>query len=149
MRYLDEFRNVHLVKKLAGRIKAIAPDEEINIMEVCGTHTQNFYRFGLDKLLPANINLIAGPGCPVCVSPQEYIDLAIQLARNNDNFILTFGDMLRIPGSRSTLEKERAKFGNVAVVYSALDALQVARLNPKKKIVFLAVGFETDRKSVV
>ena len=148
MKYVDEFRNFRLVEKVAQRISAITPAKVINIMEVCGTHTQNFYRFGLDKLLPKNINFIAGPGCPVCVSSQEYIDSAIKLTQNGDMIIATFGDMLRVPGSSSSLEKEKAKFGNVRVVYSPLDALSIARANPNKKIVFLGVGFETTAPTI-
>ena len=148
MRYIDEYRNIKLIKKLSGKIKAITPRGHINIMEVCGTHTQSFFRFGLDELIPRNLKLIAGPGCPVCVSPQEYIDNAIKLTQHKDNIILTFGDMLRIPSARSTLEKERAKRGNVKVVYSALDALLFARQNSDKKIIFLAVGFETTAPTI-
>jgi len=148
MKYIDEYRNIKIIKKLSERIKAITPDGHINIMEVCGTHTQSFFRFGLDELLPRNLKLIAGPGCPVCVSTQEYIDNAIKLTQYKDNIILTFGDMLRIPGTRSTLEKERAKRGNVEVVHSALDALLFARQNPGKKILFLAVGFETTAPTI-
>ncbi len=148
MKYIDEFRNKNLIKKVAEKIQAIMPAENINIMEVCGTHTQSFFRFGLDELLPTHLKLIAGPGCPVCVSPQEYIDEAIELTQNKDNLILTFGDMLRIPGTKFTLEKERAKKGNVRVVYSALDALLVARQNPAKLVIFLAVGFETTAPTI-
>jgi hydrogenase expression/formation protein HypD len=148
MKYVDEFRNKNLVQKAAENIRAIAPEKNINIMEVCGTHTQSFFRFGLDKMLPSQLRLIAGPGCPVCVSSQKYIDDAIKLASHKDAIVLTFGDMLRIPGTRSTLEKEKAKFGNVRVVYSAFDSLKVARLNLDKKIVFLAVGFETTAPTI-
>ena len=148
MKYIDEFRNKNRIKKIAQRIKEIMPYNKINIMEVCGTHTQTFCKFGLDKLLPVNLRLISGPGCPVCVSAQEYIDAAIELAGHKEVIILTFGDMLRIPGSYSTLEKERAKFGNVHVVYSALDSLNVAKLNPDKKVIFLAVGFETTAPTI-
>ena len=119
------------------------PLGQVYIMEVCGTHTQNFFRFGLDKMLPANLRLIAGPGCPVCVSSQEYIDAAITLAQRKDTVILTFGDMLRIPGTLSTLENERARSGNIRVVYSPLESISVARAHPDKSVVFLAVGFET------
>jgi len=148
MRYIDEFRNKNLIKKVLNNIKKVAPKEKINIMEVCGTHTQSFYRFGLDELLPSNFRLIAGPGCPVCVSSQGYIDSAIKLAGHKDVIILTFADMLRVPGSHSTLEKERARQGNVRVVYSALDSLNVAKLNPDKKVIFLAVGFETTSPTI-
>jgi hydrogenase expression/formation protein HypD len=148
MRYIDEFRNKKPLKKLTDKIKEIAPKEDVNIMEVCGTHTQSFFRFGLDKLLPTNLRLIAGPGCPVCVSTQEYIDKAIHYAKSKNVIILTFGDMLRVPGTRLTLEKERAKGANVSVVYSALDALAIARKNPQKQVIFLAVGFETTAPTI-
>lgn len=148
MKYIDEFRNPYLIKKCAKAIKSIAPSYKINIMEVCGTHTQNFYRFGLDELMPDSLSLIAGPGCPVCVSPQGYIDAAIKLIQKKNVIVVSFGDMLRTPGSRSTLEKERAKFGNVQVAYSALDSLRLAELNPDKHVVFLGVGFETTAPTV-
>lgn len=148
MKYVDEFRNPKLVEKIAAKITEINPGDRINIMEVCGTHTQNFYRFGLNELLPGNIRLISGPGCPVCVSPQSYIDSAIELAKGKNIIIATFGDMLRIPGTNSSLEKERAKFGNVQVVYSPLDALAIAKNNPDKQVVFLAVGFETTAPTI-
>jgi len=148
MKYIDEFRNRNLIKKFADRIKAIAPLQNLNIMEVCGTHTQSFFRFGLDRLLASSIKLVSGPGCPVCVSPQEYIDKAIELAQNKNNIILTFGDMLRVPGSKSTLEKERARFGNVYVAYSALNSINLAKKNPDKKVIFLAVGFETTAPTI-
>jgi hydrogenase expression/formation protein HypD len=148
MKYIDEFRKISLIHKTSGAIRKIAPAGQISIMEVCGTHTQNFFRFGLDKLLPANLKFIAGPGCPVCVSSQEYIDKAIAYTRDENNLVLTFGDMLRVPGALSTLEKERAKRGNVLVVYSALDALTFARKNPHRKNIFLAVGFETTASTI-
>ncbi|MDI6606234.1 MAG: hydrogenase formation protein HypD, partial [Candidatus Omnitrophota bacterium] len=148
MKYIDEFRNKKLVKEASGKIAAIAPKRKINFMEVCGTHTQNFFRFGLNKILPANLRLIAGPGCPVCVSSQGYIDNAIALAGDKENIILTFGDMLRIPGSNSSLERARARFGNVRVVYSPLDALAMAGAHPDKKCIFLAVGFETTAPTI-
>ena len=148
MKYIDEFRNKTLIKNLSDSIREIMPKEQINIMEVCGTHTQSFFRFGLHKLLPINLRLIAGPGCPVCVSSQEYIDRAIQYAKDKDVIILTFGDMLRVPGSKSSLEKERAKGVDLRVVYSALDSLIIARKNPDKKVIFLAVGFETTAPAI-
>ncbi|MDD4953528.1 MAG: hydrogenase formation protein HypD [Candidatus Omnitrophica bacterium] len=148
MKYIDEFRDKDLVKKVAEKIKAIMPPRKVNIMEVCGTHTHAFFRFGLDKVLPEQLSLISGPGCPVCVSPQEYIDAAIGLCARKDTIILTFADMLRVPGRISTLEKERAEGAHVRVVYSALDSLKVARENPAKKIVFLAVGFETTAPTI-
>lgn len=148
MKYIDEFRNQGLIKRLSEKIRAINPGGDIRIMEVCGTHTQNFFRFGVDRLLPENIRLICGPGCPVCVSTQGYIDQAIALSGGKDKIILSFGDMLRVPGRHSTLEKERAMGGDVRVVYSPLDSLKIAEDNPDKKIVFLAVGFETTAPAV-
>lgn len=149
MKFVDEFRNKKLILEAAKRIKKIIPASRgINIMEVCGTHTQNFCRFGLGKLLPENLHFISGPGCPVCVSPQSYIDSAIELARRKDVLIVTFGDMLRIPGTNSSLEKENSRYGNVQIVYSALDALRIARHNPERKIIFLAVGFETTAPTI-
>ncbi len=148
MKYVDEFRNLKLARKLARKIKSIAPEKNIKIMEVCGTHTQSFYRFGIDKLLPKNLRLISGPGCPVCVSSRGYIDTAIELAKDKNNIILSFGDMLRVPGSASTLEKERARGANIVMVYSAMDALKVALMHPQKKVIFLAVGFETTTPTI-
>jgi len=148
MKYIDEFRNKNLVMRAFKKIKAIAPGGKINIMEVCGTHTHNVRRFGLDKLLPGNLRLISGPGCPVCVSPQGYIDSAIELAKDPNNIIITFGDMLRVPGTNSSLEKERAKGCRIRIVYSALDSLKAARDNPDKKVIFLAVGFETTAPTI-
>ncbi len=148
MKYIDEFRNKNLIRIAADKIRDIMPQEEINIMEVCGTHTQSFFRFALDKFLPLNLRLISGPGCPVCVSHQTYIDRAIELARDRDNIILTFGDMLRVPGVRSSLEKERAKGSAILMVYSALDSLVIARKNAHKRIIFLSVGFETTAATI-
>jgi len=143
MRYIDEFRDKKLAATLSGHIARLVPEQGLKFMEVCGTHTQSFFRFGLDKMLPGNLRLVSGPGCPVCVSAQGYIDKAVCLAKDKGNIILTFGDMLRVPGSDSTLEKERAAYGNIHMVYSPLDALRFAKGNPEKKIIFLAVGFET------
>ena len=148
MRYVDEFRSKKLVEKIAKNLKALPLPRHLKIMEVCGTHTQSFHKFGLDKLLPEKISLIAGPGCPVCVSAQGYIDNAIKLALKEDVIITSFGDMLRVPGKSSTLEKIRAESGNVRVVYSSLDSLRLAELNPDKRIVFLAVGFETTAPTI-
>jgi len=142
MKFVDEFRNKKDIKKFSQKIHEIMPDTKVSIMEVCGTHTQSFHRFGLERLMPENLRLIAGPGCPVCVSTQDYIDKAIQLSKNN-TIILTFGDMLRVPGTDTSLERQRAEGSDVRVVYSAWDSLKIARNNPTKKVIFLAVGFET------
>ncbi|MFA4889063.1 MAG: hydrogenase formation protein HypD [Candidatus Omnitrophota bacterium] len=148
MKYIDEFRNLKLARKISAGIKTLMPQEDIRIMEVCGTHTQSFFRFGLSGLLPARLKLISGPGCPVCVSPQEYIDRAISIAGVKDTLVLTFGDMLRVPGTRSSLENERWKSGNPRVVYSPWESLNTAQRNPDKRVVFLAVGFETTAPAI-
>jgi hydrogenase expression/formation protein HypD len=143
MKYVEEFRKKSAVVKFARAIAKIAPSQELAFMEVCGTHTQSVHRFGLAQLLPKTIRLISGPGCPVCVSAQEYIDEAIAYAQRNDTIVVSFGDMLRVPGTSSTLEQQRGKGAKVGIVYSPWDALRIAIENPKKKVIFLAVGFET------
>ena len=157
MKYIDEFRDgtiaIGLSKKIANLMDG---HNEITIMEVCGSHTMSIYRYGLKKLLPSNIRLLSGPGCPVCVTSVNYIDTAIAISQNTsassnsgrDVLITTFGDMMRVPGSSSSLEKERAKGASVAVVYSTLDALHLAEKHPNKKVVFLAIGFETTAPTI-
>jgi hydrogenase expression/formation protein HypD len=124
------------------------PFKKINIMEVCGTHTMAIAQCGIRPLLPKNVNLISGPGCPVCVTSARDIDKAICLSRVKDVVITTFGDLIRVPGSFSSLEKERASGGDIIMVYSVMDALMVAKQRPAKKVVFLGVGFETTSPSV-
>ncbi|MDD5427831.1 MAG: hydrogenase formation protein HypD [Candidatus Omnitrophica bacterium] len=149
MKYIDEFRNRRLIDKVAGRIRAKAdPRRGYNFMEVCGTHTMSIFRFGLRGILPGNINLISGPGCPVCVTPNEFIDKAIALARRKDSIIATFGDMFRVPGSHSSLDKEKARGAAVKMVYSSMDALELAKKNPDKEVIFLGIGFETTAPTV-
>jgi len=148
MKYIDEFRDQKLIKKLLKQIESVAPEKLVNIMEVCGTHTMSFCRFGLAGIIPKNIKLIAGPGCPVCVSSQEYIDQAIALAKRPGTIILSFGDMLRVPGTKTTLEKERAQGAAVQMLYSPLDSIKIAKSNPDKKVIFLAVGFETTAPTI-
>jgi hydrogenase expression/formation protein HypD len=130
----------------AGRIiKAISKtvDRHISLMEVCGTHTMVIAKSGMRAMLPDNLRLLSGPGCPVCVTPQETIDYSIELGRQNDVVITTFGDMVRVPGTRTTLEAHAPR-----VVYSPLDALTVAKENPGKDVVFLGVGFETTSPTI-
>jgi len=115
---------------------------QINIMEVCGTHTVSIFRNGIRSTLPKGLKLLSGPGCPVCVTDQGYIDIVLQLADRDDCLIATYGDMIRVPGKNSSLERKQAKT-NVKVVLSSEDALQLARDNPEKTVVFIAVGFET------
>ncbi|MFH1189276.1 MAG: hydrogenase formation protein HypD [Candidatus Omnitrophota bacterium] len=144
MKYIDEFRDGALSSKLISRIRRLADKARgYDIMEVCGTHTMAIFRYGLRELLPDNIRLISGPGCPVCVTASEFLDRAIAIAASPEVIIATFGDMLRVPGSRSSLEKERADGRNVKVVYSTDDALDIAQKYPEREVVFLGVGFET------
>lgn len=150
MKYVDEFRDPKAAKDLITAIKEDAAklDKPINLMEVCGGHTHTIYRYGLENLLPENINLIHGPGCPVCVIPMGRVDDAMWLAHQEGVILTTFGDMMRVPGSDGTsLLQARAAGCDVRFVYSPLDALEVARQNPDKHVVFFAVGFETTAPS--
>jgi hydrogenase expression/formation protein HypD len=138
------------VRTLLERIEELAGalGRELNLMEVCGTHTMVAFRSGLRQLLPAAVRLISGPGCPVCVTDTSYIDAAIELARRPGVVVATFGDLVRVPGSDSSLEQERAAGANVRIVYSPTDALVLAKECPSKKVVFLGVGFETTAPAV-
>ncbi len=142
MKFIDEYRDPEKVKALVQEIGHEAK-KPVRLMEVCGTHTVVIARFGLRKLLPENIELVSGPGCPVCVTSQGDIDKAIALAQLPQTIMATFGDMMRVPGSISTLAAEKAAGRSVQVVYSPLDALQIAQRNPNNKVIFLGVGFET------
>jgi len=141
----DGFRNPDVIKGLAKVINKEAKKlpKSINIMEVCGGHTHSIMKFGLLQLLPSNINFIHGPGCPVCVMPKERIDHAYILAQFEDTILVTLGDMIKVPGSRGSLQDARAKGADVRFVYSPLDTLKIAKENPDKKIIFFAIGFET------
>ncbi|MFA5389673.1 MAG: hydrogenase formation protein HypD [Candidatus Omnitrophota bacterium] len=145
---MDEFRNPEVADKISSLIRKEAEGlGSVKFMEVCGTHTMAVERFGIRSGLPGNISLISGPGCPVCVTPKDYIDKAIALAGLKDIIIVSFGDMLKVPGTSSSLLKEKAK-GRVKIVYSPLDALELAEKNKDKKIVFLGIGFETTAPAV-
>ena len=146
MKYIDEYRDKDLVKKLVDQIKGISK-RPVSFMEVCGGHTMSIQKFGIPTLLPDTIKLISGPGCPVCVSDRKYIDQAIAYSRLKDVIITTYGDLIRVPGSTSSLDEERAKGADVRIVYSVLDALTIAKDNKDKKIVFLGIGFETTAPS--
>lgn len=149
MKYLEEFRNPVFAKALTAQIVEKATDlPEIKLMEVCGSHTMAIARYGIRKLLPGNVKLISGPGCPVCVTANSYLDKAIALARMPQVIISTFGDMMRVPGSTSSLELERSTGCDIRVVYSTLDAITLAQNNPDKEIVFLGVGFETTAPTI-
>ncbi len=149
MKYVDEFRDPAAAKKLLRAIEANAAKLEapIALMEVCGGHTHTIYRYGLENLLPENIELVHGPGCPVCVIPMGRVDDALWLAAQDDVILATFGDMMRVPGSDGSLLDARARGADVRFVYSPLDALKLAEENPDKHVVFFAVGFETTAPS--
>ena len=140
--YIDEFRDKAVIQKIVDCLNAYS-GPNIKIMEVCGTHTMAISRYGLRTLLPKNIELLSGPGCPVCVTPTGYVDSATDLAENKNVIITTFGDMMRIPGNNSTLLHKKAQGCYVQMVYSPLNALDIAKANPEKEVVFLSVGFET------
>ena len=146
MKYIDEYRDSDLVKKLSEKIRQI-DTQQISLMEVCGGHTMAIHRFGIPSLLPENIKLISGPGCPVCVSNILFIDRAIAYSKLSDVIITTYGDLIRVPGSKSSLEKEKSQGADIRIVYSSIEALKIAKNNPNKKIVFLGIGFETTAPS--
>ena len=142
MKYLDEYRDATLVRALAERVRRTATRRWV-LMEVCGGQTHTIVKQGLDELVDGAVEMIHGPGCPVCVTPLEQIDKALALAQRPDVIFTSFGDMLRVPGSDCDLQQVRARGGTVRVVYSPLDALQLAMRTPDKQVVFFAVGFET------
>ncbi len=142
MKYMDEYRNPQLAQQLIHEIKQSA-HQTWNIMEICGGQTHAILRYGIDRALTPEIQLIHGPGCPVCVTPVQKIDLAIQLALEKDVILCSFGDMLRVPGTKTSLLSARGQGANVQTVYSPLDSIKIAQQNPDKQIVFFAVGFET------
>ncbi len=143
MKFIDEFRNKDLVQDLARRLGALAPAVPAVIMEVCGTHTMAAARFGLKTLLPSGVSLVSGPGCPVCVTANPDIDAFLELGSEPQTVLVSFGDMLRVPGSHTSLEGLRAGGADVRVVYSPLDAVDLARQEPDRHVVFFGVGFET------
>ncbi|MCB0284431.1 MAG: hydrogenase formation protein HypD, partial [Calditrichaeota bacterium] len=142
MKYLDEYRNPAIVKKMLDEIHAVTT-KNWTIMEICGGQTHSIMKNGIDQLLPDKIELVHGPGCPVCVTPLEQIDKALQIASQPDVIFTSFGDMLRVPGSDKDLFMVKSEGGDVRIVYSPLDAVKLAKDNPHKKVVFFAVGFET------
>lgn len=142
LRYVDEYRDKTLVDSLSEKIKISAIHDYV-FMEVCGGHTAAIHRFGITSLLPSNIRLVSGPGCPVCVTPADFIDRTIEYSKSPEVIISTFGDLIRVPGSESSLEKEKALGADIRIVFSALDALDIARSNPDRKIIFAGIGFET------
>ncbi len=141
--FLEEFKDPKLAKRLAESIRAITLDRPVTVMHVCGTHEHAIGRAGIRAVLPKGLRLVAGPGCPVCVCPARDIDLAVAAARVDDVTVTTFGDMFRVPSTTSSLEEEKASGGDVRVAYSPLDAVEFARKHPERRVIFIAVGFET------
>ncbi|MCX7880005.1 MAG: hydrogenase formation protein HypD [Ignavibacteria bacterium] len=142
MKFLDEYRNYKYIFALTKKIDQMVTSP-LSIMEICGGQTHTILKYDLESLLPDKVSLIHGPGCPVCVTPVELIDKAIELALNPEVILTSFGDMLRVPGSEGDLLLAKANGGNVKIVYSPLEAVNLAKENPEKKIVFFAIGFET------
>lgn len=142
MKFVSEYRDSQLIKALASEIQR-KTSRKITLMEVCGGHTMAVHRFGLHELLPGNIRLLSGPGCPVCVSDQKFIDQIIAYSELPEVTIATYGDLIRVPGSFSFLEKQRSKGKDIRIIYSVLQALQMASDYPDKKVVFPGIGFET------
>ncbi|HWZ20655.1 MAG TPA: hydrogenase formation protein HypD [Ktedonobacteraceae bacterium] len=147
MKYVDEYRDPELAKRISNEIAKLSASRPLKLMEVCGGHTHTIYKHGIEDVLPHNIDLIHGPGCPVCVLPMGRIDDAIAIARMDDVIFTTFGDMMRVPGSKGSLLDAKADGADVRFVYSPLDALKLARQNPDRKVVFFAIGFETTAPS--
>ncbi|HXE46479.1 MAG TPA: hydrogenase formation protein HypD [Conexibacter sp.] len=148
MRFVDEFRDAELGRAVATEILgAVEPGRHYKLMEVCGGHTHSIYKYGVDDLLPENVELVHGPGCPVCVIPMGRVDDGIALARRPEVIFTCFGDMLRVPGSDGSLLEAKAAGADVRMVYSPLDALRIAKANPEREVVFFAIGFETTAPS--
>jgi hydrogenase expression/formation protein HypD len=148
VKYVDEYRDAKLGQALSGEIlAAVDPGRHYKIMEVCGGHTHSIYKYGIGDLLPPNVELVHGPGCPVCVIPMGRVDDGIAIAHHEGVILTCFGDMMRVPGSEQTLLEAKAEGADVRMVYSPLDALRLARENPDREVVFFAIGFETTAPS--
>jgi hydrogenase expression/formation protein HypD len=147
MRFVDEYRDPAAAQALVARITDLAGEGEFKFMEVCGGHTHTIYRHGIEHLLPHSVELVHGPGCPVCVIPMGRVDDAISVANEPRVIFTSFGDMMRVPGSKGNLLKAKAEGADVRFVYSPLDALRIAVDNPDREVVFFAVGFETTAPS--
>jgi hydrogenase expression/formation protein HypD len=148
VKFVDEFRDAELGRVLAGEIAATAEaGRHYKLMEVCGGHTHSIYKYGVDDLLPANVELVHGPGCPVCVIPMGRVDDGIAIAHQDGVIFTCFGDMMRVPGSDGTLLDAKADGADIRMVYSPLDALRIAKSNPDRDVVFFAIGFETTAPS--
>ncbi|MDQ6838412.1 MAG: hydrogenase formation protein HypD [Actinomycetota bacterium] len=147
MRFVDEYRDPAAARALVSQITRLADGEHVKFMEVCGGHTHTIYRHGIEHVLPSNVELVHGPGCPVCVIPMGRVDDAIAVAETPGVIFTSFGDMMRVPGGNGTLLQAKARGADVRFVYSPLDALRIATDNPDRQVVFFAVGFETTAPS--
>lgn len=147
MKFVDEYRDRDIAQRIGKEIAGLAGDRELKFMEVCGGHTSTIYRHGVEDYLPDNIDLIHGPGCPVCVIPMGRVDDAITLAESDDVIMTSFGDMMRVPGGKGSFFDSKANGADIRMVYSPLDALKVARNNPDKRVIFMGIGFETTAPS--
>jgi hydrogenase expression/formation protein HypD len=148
VKFVDEFRDAALGRAVAGEILSLVePGRHYKLMEVCGGHTHSIYKYGVDDLLPSNVELVHGPGCPVCVIPMGRVDDGIALAQIDGIIFTCFGDMLRVPGAQGTLLDAKAAGADVRMVYSPLDALRIAKEHPDREVVFYAIGFETTAPS--
>jgi len=147
MKFVDEYRDAALISRIAAEIARLSEGQHLKFMEVCGGHTHTIYKHGIEDILPRNIDLVHGPGCPVCVLPMGRVDDAIAIARTDGVIFTTFGDMMRVPGSQGSLLDAKADGADVRFVYSPLDALKLARQYPDREVVFFAIGFETTAPS--
>lgn len=147
MKYIDEYRDAELAKRISAEVAHLSEGRQLKLMEVCGGHTHTIYKHGIEDVLPLNIDLVHGPGCPVCVLPMGRIDDALAIARMENVIFTTFGDMMRVPGSHGSLLDAKAEGADVRFVYSPLDAFKLARQYPEKEVVFFAIGFETTAPS--
>ena len=147
MKYIDEYRDRELAQRLALKIRTLSK-KPIRLMEICGTHTMAIFRHGIRSLIPDHIELVSGPGCPVCVTATEEVDRSVKLARMSGVIVTTFGDMMRVPGTESSLQKENGQGADVRMVYSTFDALKIAEDNQEKHVAFLGIGFETTAPTV-
>jgi hydrogenase expression/formation protein HypD len=148
MKYVNEFRDAKIAQAVAAQIAGLVdPDRHYKVMEICGGHTHTIYRHGIKDLLPPQVELVHGPGCPVCVLPMGRVDDGIAVAERPEVIFTCFGDMMRVPGSKGSLLEIKARGADVRMVYSPLDALRIARENPQREVVFYAIGFETTAPS--
>jgi len=148
MKYIDEFRNSQTAHQLVADIRKHSKGKHWRLMEFCGSHTVAIFKFGIRELIEDDIEMLSGPGCPVCVTSVRDLDKAIALSKMPNVIVTTFGDLLNVPSSTSSLQQARAEGGDVRVVYSTLDALDIAKQNPTKQVVFIGIGFETTAPTI-